>query len=99
MVYTVARTTYAKLLVGHPVQEDFTVNPAPWWDIRRKHYLLAADIPPDERRTGAWKASMEAEVEAWKAAHHDEAETWEQRRVARRQTEQQVKYSDGRFAA
>lgn len=101
MAFLVARRTYAKLLSGQPVQEDFVVRPAPWFDICRKHYLLAAGIPPDERKTGAWKAAMAAEVDAWKAKHADEADAWERRREdrQRRQTDQQVKPNDVRFAA
>lgn len=101
MAYTVARTTYAKLLVGHPVQDGFVLDPAPWFDICRKHWLRLDDIPPEERKTGAWKVPMEKEVEAWKAAHLDDAEAWECRSEARqrRQADLRVNYSDGRYAA
>lgn len=94
MAKIVARKTYAKLLMGYPVLEDFTVEPAPWFELARRHWLRT-DIPADQRR-----ADERAEVAAWKAAHPEETAAWEARREAKRAREAagQVNYREPRFA-
>lgn len=77
MAKITARKTYAKLLMKLPVVEDFTVTPAPWMDIRRRHWLRV-EVPPAAR-----KAAEQADVEAWKAAHPEETAAWEAQRSAR----------------
>lgn len=93
VVFARARRTYARLLEGLSVDDDFEVIPAPWIDICRRHWLRL-DVPPVQR-----KADMEAEIAAWKAAHPEEADAWEQRRRARAEAKREVVYHDGRYAA
>lgn len=94
MAKIVARQTYAKLLAGHPVIDAFVVDPAPWFELGRKHWLRE-DVPPPQR-----KADELAEVEAWKAAHPEETAAWLARRDARhaRANSQRVNYHEPRFA-
>lgn len=94
MAKIVARTFYAKLLAGVPVVDDITVEPAPWFELARRHWLRA-DIPAAQRR-----ADERAEVEAWNAAHPEETAAWEARRDAKRArgAADRVDYSEPRFA-
>jgi hypothetical protein len=99
MAYITARKTYAKLIAGHPVQDDFTVVPAPWLDISRRHWRNVEEIPPEVRKTGLWKATMAAEVDAWKAAHPEEVAAWVSQNEARQQRQAvQVDYDNVRYA-
>jgi hypothetical protein len=81
-----ARKTYARLIEGFPVADDFENRPAPWFAIRRAHWLRIQTLPAAERESGAWKAEMEAEIATWKTEHPEETaawETWWQERMAR----------------
>lgn len=96
-----ARKTYARLLEGFPVEDDFEARPAPWMHITRAHWLRIESLPPAERQTGAWKAEMEAEVTAWKAAHPEESAAWETwwRDRKEREASRQIVLHDRRYAA
>lgn len=100
-VLYLARKTYARLIEGFPVEDDFEARPAPWVAIMRKHWLRLDDLPLEERRTGAWKAAMEAEIAEWKASHPEETAAWESWRAARdeREASHRVNHHDGRYAA
>lgn len=96
-----ARKTYARLIEDFPVADDFENRPAPWFDIRRKHWHLCQSLPEEERKTGAWKAAMEAEIAAWQAEHPEETATWQnwwEERKAREQCREVVAH-DKKYAA
>lgn len=90
-----AKQTWAKLLSGHPVIDDFTVTPAPWNELVRR-WWDRLDLTPAERRTAA-----DAERAAYQAAHPEETAAWNARLAAKaaRQTAERLDYNAPKFWA
>lgn len=90
-----AKQTWAKLLSGYPVIDDFTVTPAPWNELVRR-WWDRLDLPPEERR-----AAADAERAAYQAAHPEETAAWNARLAAKaaRESAERLDYNAPRFKA
>jgi hypothetical protein len=90
-----AKQTWAKLLSGIPVIDDFTVTPAPWNEIVRR-WWDRLDLPPSERR-----AAADTERAAYQATHPEETAAWNARLAAKkaRQSAEHLDYNAPRFRA